>query len=114
MIGVFVAYPGIDTVGGENQVRVWIQVIQRLDLALKFHLDADFLATFLQYQQQILARHAAKTIACNRDFRPLEIGDDIVPVGERFTDPVIRHLVVVAEMTKRFGREHDTEAERVV
>ena len=52
MIGEFVAHPGIDTVGGKNQVRVWMQVIQRLDLALKFHLDAT--ATFLQDQKQIL------------------------------------------------------------
>ena len=114
MVGIAVADPGIDAVRTEDQIGVRVDIFERLDLALKLHLDARVEAAFLEDQQQVLARHPAEAMPAGHNLLALVVGDDVVPVRECLPDAVVGIGIVIAEMPQRFGGKDDPEAERVV
>ena len=57
---------------------------------------------------------AAETVAARGDLLALEIGFDIVPIGETSANGFITGRIVVAQKTQRLVREYDTETERLV
>ncbi len=113
MLGIVFADPGVDAVAGDHQIGLG-EVVERADLALELHRDAELAAALLEQQQQRLARHAAEPVPARGDLAPAVEDVDVVPIGEFVADRVVARRVVVAEMPQGLGREHHAEAERVV
>jgi hypothetical protein len=61
-----------------------------------------------------LAADAAEPVAARRDCAPLEVHNDVVPMGEGRENLVVALWIRGAEIAERQVREHDPPAERVV
>ena len=113
MRGVFIAEAAVDAVGQHHEVGIGKARLV-VDLGLEVQPDAEFTRAFLQDQQQLAARAAAKAVAADAVYGAAEVHGDIVPIGEFLGDPAIARRIVFLEIIERCIREHHAETERIV
>ena len=112
--GEFVARPGIQPVGGDDQIVGLGQLRGAGDLGLETQLDAKPAGALLQELQQLLARDAGKAVAGRDDLAAAVMHRDVVPIGEMTADLAGAQRIVLGKVLEGFVGQHHAPAKRVV
>ena len=107
------AHPAVDAVGADDEVRAAVRLDSRV-LGLEAHPDAERRRAPLQDLQQGETADPGEAVPARPEHVALEVGVDVVPVGEVRRDLAVARLVGAPEVGERLVGEHDAEAEGVV
>ena len=114
IVGELRAGPGVQAVGGDDDVVVLRQLPGIGDLGLETQIDAKLPGPLLQQHQEFLAADAGKAMAARDDALATIMHGDIVPIGEVTADGRGAGRIVGGDIIESLVGEYDAPAERIV
>ena len=113
-LGVVRADPGVDAVGGDDELVVLGELVDLRRLDAESHVDVERSRPFLEQHEQFLAAGGREALAADREDGVVEVDVDVAPSREAPRDRRVEHRVRVLDAPERLVAEHHAQTERVV